>query len=190
MRRVGAEQLRTLAGSLRKVRKKLRLSPVVLSPDDLATCADTFAVELAEIQDRRIVLHGEDPVADIDIRPEHLRLQIEHELRGKLSRLRQSYLRDAGNPRAVARLMTNSLGSFLTLFAALLRLRGKTPAPERAALVEQVADLGVDSDVWQHLLAARIGDTRIATAEAHAIFERYLEAIESVVNAADLGQGR
>jgi len=186
LRRVEPEQLRAIAREIRRARKRIRLSPVFLSQQELAASADTFAIELAEMQDQHVVLYGEDPLTHLPINPEHLRLQVEHELRGKLSRLRQNYLRDAGDSRAVIWLMMNSFSSFLTLFAALLRLDGKRPAPNRSDLVSQAAtELDLDQDLLARLLAARRGERPIPRAEAHALFERYLQAVESTVQRVD-----
>ena len=42
------------------------------------------------------MLFGDDPLADLTIRHEHLRLQLERELKGKLLALRERYLSPAG----------------------------------------------------------------------------------------------
>ncbi len=186
LRKVEPSQLRAVARDVRRARRRIRLSPVFLSREELIASADTFAIELADMQDHHIVLHGDDPLANVRPEPEHLRLQVEHELRGKLSRLRQSYLRDAVDARAVIWLMLNSFTSFLTLFAALLRLRGKRPAAKRAELVGQAAEeLGLDRAVLERLLAAHRGERAIPKAEAHRVFESYLATVESAVRSVD-----
>jgi predicted nucleotidyltransferase len=190
LERVEAKHLRAVAREMRRARKRIRLSPVFVSQEELTAAADTFAVELADMQEQHVVLYGDDPLADLRIDPEHLRLQVEHELRGKLSRLRQNYLRDAEDARAVIWLMMNSFSSFLTLFAALLRLRGKRPARKRAELVGQAAaELDLDQELLARLLAAHKGERAIAKAEAHTVFETYLGVVESAVRSADRTRG-
>ncbi len=134
LKQVAPTQLRAIAPAMRRARKQIRLSPVVLSREELAASAETSAIELTEMQEQHVVLFGQDPLTNPRIEPQHLRLQVEHELRSKLFRLRHSYLRDARNARAVIWLMMNSFSSFLTLFAALLRLSGKQPAPRRYSM--------------------------------------------------------
>jgi predicted nucleotidyltransferase len=190
LRKVEPDQLRAVARDVQRARRRIRLSPVFVAREELIASADTFAIELADMQEHHIVLYGEDPLAKMQPDPEHLRLQVEHELRGKLSRLRQNYLRDAVDPRAVIWLMLNSFSSFLTLFATLLRLRGKRPAGKRAELVGQAADeLGLDRGVLELLLAAHRGGRAIPKAEAHRVFESYLAAVESAVWSVDRSTG-
>jgi predicted nucleotidyltransferase len=189
LRRVDAEHLRGAADEVRRARR-LRLAPILLSPDDLARGCDSFAIELTEMQDHRVVIHGEDPFIDLVIDREQLRLQVEHELRSKLMRLRQAYLRHARDPRAVARLMTASVGSFVTLFAAALRLRGEQPAPTRGELAPQLAAaFDLDGELLTRLLMARGGQGRLARREAHELFPRYLAMVESVTAAVDRAGG-
>jgi hypothetical protein len=190
LRRVEPKQLRAVAREVRRARRRIRLSPVFLSQEELAAAADTFAVELADMQEQHVVLSGEDPLTHLRIEPEHLRLQVEHELRGKLSRLRQNYVRDAADPRAVIRLMMNSFSSFLTLFAALLRLKGTPPAPTRGEIASQAAaELHLDKELLERVLAAQRGEQTIPKAEAHAVFERYLSAVESALKSVDRAKG-
>jgi predicted nucleotidyltransferase len=190
LERVEPKHLRAVAREVRRARKRIRLSPVFVSREELVGAADTFAVELADMQEQHVVLYGDDVLANLRIDPEHLRLQVEHELRGKLSRLRQNYLRDAEDTRAVIRLMVNSFSSFVTLFAALLRLRGKRPARKRAELLNQAAaELGLDGELLARLLAAHRGERAIPKADAHAVFESYLRVVESAVRSADRAGG-
>jgi predicted nucleotidyltransferase len=185
LRRVDAEHLRGAADEVRRARR-LRLAPVLLSPDDLTRGRDAFAVELTEMQDHRVVIHGEDPFTGLVIDREQLRLQVEHELRSKLMRLRQAYLHHARDSRAVARLMADSAGSFATLFAAALRLRGEQPAPTRAELATQLAAaFDLDGELLTRLLMARGGRARLARREAHELFPQYLAMVESVTAAVD-----
>jgi predicted nucleotidyltransferase len=189
LRQVDADHLRVVAAEVRRARR-LRLAPILLSPDDLTRGRDAFAIELSEMQDHRVVIYGEDPFTGLAIDREQLRLQVERELRGKLVRLRQAYLHHARDPRAVARLMTASAGSFVTLFAAALRLRGEQPAPTRAELVPQLtAAFGLDGELLARLLTARAGQGRLAKREAHDLFSQYLAMVESVTAAVDRAGG-
>jgi predicted nucleotidyltransferase len=182
LRRVGPEQLRAVASVLQRARRGIRLAPVLLSREDLEAYRDIFAIELLEMQEHHLTLSGDDPLAGLSIDAEHLRAELQHELRGKLVRLRQSYVRDEGNPRAVAALLAISITSFLTLFGVALRLRGGQPTRKRTELVGQLADaFELDAEMLRRLLAARAGQRPIRKQEAHELFARYLADIESVV---------
>ncbi len=97
-------------------------APMLFTKERLAQATDVFPIELLDIRECHTVLHGEDLVEGLEIDTKNLRLEIEHQLRGQLIRLRQSYLLTQGKPRAVADLMTQSLSTFLVLFRAALRL--------------------------------------------------------------------
>ena len=62
------------------------------------------------------VVFGEDVLSSIEIQPEHLRLQCERELRGKLIHLRQEYLNTGGKSRRIKNLLRFSLPAFVSIF--------------------------------------------------------------------------
>src|SRR5258708_9992889 len=76
-------------------------APLVFTHAEWRDAADVFAVEYEDIRVAYRVLAGSDPWDGLTIRPADVRRQLEHELRGKLVRLRQA---DAAYPRDPARL--------------------------------------------------------------------------------------
>ena len=71
----------------------------------------------------------------------YLRLQCEHELRGKHIQLRQTYLLHRSDGAVLARMLRASASGFATLFRTLLRLRGEPLPAEPARVIQRVADL-------------------------------------------------
>jgi hypothetical protein len=71
----------------------------------------------------------------------YLRLQCEHELRGKHIRLRQAVLAHYAKPSELERSLSTAASGFATLFRTLLRLRGETPPAESGQVIERVADV-------------------------------------------------
>ena len=61
--------------------------------------SDVFPIEFLDIRTTHVILHGTDPLADLEIRRDHLRLQCERELREKLMRLREGYVEAHGRDR-------------------------------------------------------------------------------------------
>ena len=64
-------------------------APLVFTQAEWRDSADVFAVEFEDIRTAHRVLAGGDPWHGLAVRPADVRRQLEHELRGKLVRLRQ-----------------------------------------------------------------------------------------------------
>ena len=80
--------LESLSAPLTRWRRQGQPAPRLFSRSIIAESADVFPIEFLDLQSSRVVLHGQDPFADLEIHSHHLRLQCERELRDKLMRLR------------------------------------------------------------------------------------------------------
>jgi len=103
--------------------------------------ADAFPIEYEDIRDAHRILAGRDPWTGVTVRREHVRRQLEHELMGKLVHLRQAYIADWNHPRRLAEVVRGTRAGFLTMLRAVLRLAGRTPPADSAALVRDAAAL-------------------------------------------------
>src|SRR5207244_1906586 len=101
--------------------------PLILTEREWRTSADAFPIEYEDIREAHRVLAGRDPWRGVTVQREHLRDQLEHELMGKLVRLRQAYAALRGDPKQLARVSVGSAAGFFTMLRATLRLAGKTP---------------------------------------------------------------
>lgn len=156
--------------------------PLLFTPGELAAAVDAFPIELLDIQQSRRVLWGEDPLATVRIEPEHLRLQVERELTGKLLSLRSQYLLTGRKPAEVSELMLRSLSTILVLFRAVLRLhQEQVPAKKLDALHDLRKHVDFDVEPFERLFAARQQATRKSPVPVS--FDSYLRAIEQVVRA-------
>jgi len=159
--------------------------PRLVTPESLAAAADVFPIELAEIVERHVLVHGRFPHADLPaVDREHLRLQCERELREKLMRLDEAYVAAAGSERALRRLLVSSYPTFAALFRACLRLTQKALPPSSIAAVEAFCvAMGVEASPFVEVDRLRRGlaiDVAIPT-----LFARYHAAIVRAVNAVD-----
>ncbi|MEN8256183.1 MAG: nucleotidyltransferase domain-containing protein [Verrucomicrobiota bacterium] len=162
-------------------------APLLFTEERLAQATDVFPVELLDIRECHKMLHGEDLVQGLEIDTKNLRLEIEHELRGKLIHLRQSYLLTQGKPKAVADLMIQSLSTFLVLFRASLRLFGEEEVPQKKfeALGKLAAHLEFDGAVFQTVQSLKDGTKKPKEVAVGELFNTYLKTIERVVDAVD-----
>src|SRR5262249_44935354 len=89
--------------------------PLFLTDGHLADMTDVFPVEILDMQHNHQVLYGPDPVEGLKVEKEHVRLELEHELRGKLMRLKNRFTMTEARPAMVEKLMVSSFSTFLVL---------------------------------------------------------------------------
>ncbi len=184
--RLGLDEMDALAPSAKAWARAGNPPPLLFTETRLRQAADVFPIEILDMQQSHKVLHGEDPLAGLEVNWDHLRLEVEHELRGKLIQLRERYLLLAGRGRALQSLMIDSLGTFLVLFRSVLRLFEKeVPAQKMDALRALADTIDVDVGVFEVLDEAKRGGRTVARDAARGLYERYVRAIEQVVDAVD-----
>ncbi len=160
--------------------------PLLFTAAGLRQATDVFPIELLDIKDSRKILYGSDPVADLEINTDNLRLEIEHELRGSLIKLRQNYVAVAGKPGKVVELMTDSLSTILVLFRAALRLyQDDVPARKIDALTALAEHIDFECEVFKTVQSVKSGEIKGRAIEAEEVFEDYLGAIEKVTESVD-----
>ncbi len=158
--RVDAGALETAAPLARRWAEAGNTVPLVMAEEEWRRAADVFAIELSDMRDAHEVLHGRDPLTDLDVDPSALRLQVEREIRGKLLQLREGMLVGAEDEATIGRLLMVALPSVVTYLRAALRLVGRTvPARSPEVITEAGALLGVDPKpllrVWEARATAR-----------------------------------
>ena len=116
-------------------------APLILTEREWRTSADAFPIEYEDIREAHRLLAGRDPWRGVTVQREHLRRQLEHELMGKLVRLRQAYAALRGDPKQLGRVIVGSAAGFFTMLRATLRLAGKTPPAPPDALVREAGAL-------------------------------------------------
>ncbi len=154
--------------------------PLIFPHGQLLSSGDVFPIELLDMKEFHKVLLGEDPLAALEIEPEDLRLALEHEFKGKLIHLRESYLLAGGDKEALAGLMTDSLSQFLVLCRAALRFyMDKVPGSKLECLGELWKYAEFDADIFQTVHEMRRAGPR-AGADIEKLFARYLSGIEQL----------
>ena len=135
---------------------KHRVNAMLLEEREWARASDAFAVELLDMRDARVVLHGADAVGEVTIDPADARLQAERELRGRLVALHNGMVRSASNPSGLGMLLMAALPSFATYLRTALRLSGRAaPAATRDAIEHGARLVGAPADGFLRALDAR-----------------------------------
>lgn len=155
--------------------------PLLFTRESLREAADVFPIELLDIRDAHKVLAGAEVMRDVVVSDVHLRLQIEHELRGKLLHLQSQLLLTKMKPKAVAALLSASVSKFLILLRAALRLYVPVvPAKKVEAMHALTQHIAFDSEAFVLVQKLKEGH-KATTVPVEALAERYLRAIAAVV---------
>ena len=182
--RLGLEELNAVTKPVSQWTREGHRPPLLFTPGQWEASADVFPIELCDMRQSRRVLLGDDPLDSLDIDHEHLRLQLERELKAKLLALREAYLLTGGRPKQVIRLMVSTLAGFLVLMRAALRLfREDVPTVKMGAMRQLTEHILFDPRplVEIHELKHRRRSPR--EVDAQALFDAYLKTIEHVAEA-------
>lgn len=182
------EDLRLAQAPAREWRRLGQPMPVYFTLRELSDAADVFPIEFHQMARARRVLYGKDPFELLELSNENLRHQTEYELRGKLIQLRRSYIPASVSAEKLSALMSESLGTFASLFRPVLILHGKEPpVAKRDAVTAIAALLGLDNQTFERIFALREAGDEIALTERQAndLFASYMLQIERVVEAVD-----
>jgi hypothetical protein len=136
----------------------------------------------------RKVLYGADVLAEVQISDQYLRHQTEYELRSKLIRLRRAYIPVSTSADGLTNLMAESLGSFVSLFRAVLLLQGvEPPVTKHETVALTITRLKLDGKPFEKIFNIRENNFMPALDDvsANQLFADYLEQIENVIAAVD-----
>lgn len=159
-------------------------TPLLLTPDYLASSRDVFPVELLALAHGLKMLFGPNPLANLTVDPGHLRLQLERELKGKLLALRTRIMAGGGEAALVA-LTREALPAFGAIFAALCQLvAGEYPQPAHLAL-ERLAGRGVGVQAFRELDDLRQAATQPPEGRLLPLWERALAELATICHDLD-----
>lgn len=159
-------------------------APLFFTEEELRRSSDVFAIELLDIRDAHRVLYGKDPVAAINVPMNLHRVELEHELRTALLKLRQHFLLAADKPRELTSVLIKSTSSIITLLRHVLIAFDETPPATRAEVVSRASAV-TNADANALNAALKVRESPQSNHDVVAIYGAYLQAIEKVVNALD-----
>jgi len=153
-------------------------APLILAEREWRESADAFPIEYEDMREAHRLLAGRDPWPGIQVDREQLRRQLEHELMGKLVRLRQAYAALQEDPKQLARVVVGSAGGFFTMLRAVLRFVGRPVPASPAELVRSAAALiGFPADGLAPLVQHAVGGPMPRLAKRDPLATAYLAAV-------------
>jgi predicted nucleotidyltransferase len=168
-------------------RKEEEPAPLFFTHNELRESADVFAIELLDMQKDHRVLFGKDAVKDIVVPMNLHRVQVEHELRTTLLKLRQHFLYSGGEERELAGVLAKSISSVTTLLRHVLVAQGEAVPETREKVFARVEEMtGTDAGVFAAAFNLRTsGTAHSAEAEITARYGAYLRGLEKVIEVLD-----
>jgi hypothetical protein len=174
----GIEGLDRVLETVGRWRKRNVAVPLFMTRSFLAGSQDAYPIEFLSMKRIYIVVTGEDVLAPIVFDPDHIRLQLERELRGKLLHLRSGYLATEGKTGKIRELIGASLTAFVSLFSALLYLKNlDIPKGKRDIITAAGGAFGVDADVFLKCEEIRGKTDHFSSTEVQAVFRNYLREV-------------
>ncbi len=160
--------------------------PVFFTADELKHSLDVYPIEFTQMKRAYRVLYGHDALEGVEISNASLRWETEHELRGKLLRLRSLYLPASLSPEDLTALMTDSIVSFVKFMRPVLALLGEDPPLGRLATIQRVGEkLAIDTQPLVRILQLRDEPKQLLELEVQDLFVAYLDCLEHVIAVVD-----
>lgn len=170
---------------LRWWRAKGNPAPLLMSEEEALHSSDSFPIEFRDMKDHRKLLFGVDVIAEVQVDPKYHRVQVEHELRAKLFRLRQQGAQVLSDPQKLLALCVDSVGTFCVLGRHAMLAAGQDGKHDRRALVKQLGTvLKMDVSPFETLLDIR-EDKPGDPGDPGELFARYLQCIRRLVEFVD-----
>lgn len=159
-------------------------APLIFTAEELRRSADVFAIELLDMQRAHRVLYGTDVIAEIPVPMNLHRVEVEHELRTVIQKLRQHYLHGPSEEAGLNTVLAKSFSSVVTLLRHTLIAMDHEPASNRHDLLEQVRKhLSIDVSSLRAVMDLR--NTGNPLGSVGSIYGKYLEALEKVCDQLD-----
>jgi len=165
---------------LRWWREEGNPSPLLMTEDEVYRSADSFPMEFHDMQQRRRVLYGPDPIADLVVKDTHYRTQVEHELRTNLLRLRQQGASVLSDSAALLALCANSVSTFCVLGRHALVLAERTPSQDRREMIRELA-AAIPADLTSFETLLDVRESKGTNGEPSELFAEYLVSIGKLV---------
>lgn len=177
-----AELLRKYAVLHKRWQKEQVVVPLFLTIAEVKSSLDLFPLEYLEIQDQHVLLAGRDPFPELRTDPRNVKLQCQQETRGNLLRLRQRYVEGRAATEAIGMLLPLSLTALLPCLRGFLRVNGRPAERSADAVLKTVQnELKIDIAAFEDVLKLKRGIISPGPAEMPRLFERYVAALEALV---------
>ncbi|MCZ6688922.1 MAG: hypothetical protein O7H41_04905 [Planctomycetota bacterium] len=190
LKAIEVRHLRAIAPLGKKHGRKGMAAPFLLTPEVIETSRDVFAVEYLNFRLAHTTIYGPDLLSDIEIEPDHLRLQCERELKGFLLQLRQGFIKTAGDSRLLQDVLTEASRDLFPELRAVLHLLGKPISLSNEKDLQALCEgLDIDGEGVQQVLLSADLPAKPSAEELEGRFSDLYGFIRFVSEKVDAGLG-
>jgi len=167
-------------------RKGKILAPLFLTQEHITSSCDVFPIEFFDIKENHLTLYGKDIFENLNINQSNLRLQCEQEIKGKLIRLRQSYLEMGLQKKQLEGLLSQSVSALMPVFRAIIRIKGGTFSQSRDSIIREIGkNFKLQEEIFFTLLNIKEGNLRLGKSELENIMEDYFNTLHDLAQKID-----
>ncbi|HEY2290215.1 MAG TPA: nucleotidyltransferase domain-containing protein [Thermoanaerobaculia bacterium] len=177
----GLERLLPLSPAITRALRESRVTPFVVTPEDLRASARLFPGKVLDMQESHRVLWGDVHLDGIAVAPADLRLRARQEIKNTELRLRLRAVERSGDPDALWRGLMASLPKIAVTLETLLRLDGVAVPVDRPGLLRLAArELGIPADQMEPFTELRRVDQRPEDERARRLYAAYLDLLSAI----------
>ncbi|HUH64904.1 MAG TPA: hypothetical protein VLZ07_00595, partial [Syntrophales bacterium] len=161
-------------------------TPIFMTQAEILSSLDCYPIEFLSMKRHYTVVSGPDILSTLTFKPSYLRLQAERELKAKILHLRRGFLDAEGNARRIRELIKPSFTAFISIFRALLYLKGADiPHSQRDIVHAMAREYSIAPAVFLACADVKEGVDRISASEIRNILVDYMKEIEKLSAAVD-----
>lgn len=177
----GIDHLDRAFSAVARWRKRKVAMPLFMTRAEILSSRDTYPIEFLSMKRHYVLVSGEDVLGGLSFEPSHLRLQAEREFKGKLVHLRRAYLEAEGRARQIREIIKASFTAFISIFRALLYIKGIDIPQARRDIINTVArEYSIDPAIFLKCADIKEDIDRSADSEIHVVFKDYVREIEKL----------
>ncbi len=171
---------------IKNLKKKHVAAPLFLKSDYIHDSLDSFPIEFLNIKTSHVTLEGEDFFENLVIESDHIRLQAERELKGKLILLRAALLENIGNKKILNNVVVNSFTSFIPVLKGLLFIM-KSEIPKNSLDIIKKVEESCGIDLSSFLTAYKIKNRSLKfnSEDFISFFENYISTVDQLADYVD-----
>ena len=182
--RIDVNEMQRLAPAVGWWVRGMKPAPLFFLTEELRRSTDVFAIESLDVKRSHRVLFGRDVASDLHIPMNLHRVEVEHELRLLLLRLRQHLLHVGRNELELLAVLKRSISSAVTLLRHTLLAFGEEPPQGAANIFARIEErTGAKAEAFARIYSHR--ETGTIEGDSLAAYDAYMHALEKVIVALD-----
>jgi len=175
------DQLERAIDVVARWRRKRVAVPLFMTRSYIESSLDAYPLEFLTMSRTHRPVYGDDVLADIVCDPEHLRLQCEREIKGKLLLLRESYLETGAKEKHLRDLIASSITAFISIFSGLLCLTGQDIPSSKREIIEAVSQvITIDGTVFLRCLDVKEKKGGMSSTDISSLMTSYLTEVRKL----------